>query len=295
MLTRLCIAILKPLIHLPHSWQMKIGKGLGRLARIILSSRRNITNKNLELCFPKLSSEEREKLSQQVFESVGMSIFETANAWWQSDEKLSDWLEDIEGKEILDEYLEKKDRRVIIMGAHLTSLDLSGKLMRIASPKAPMAVVQRHANNPIINTLQNSARSNLYFKAISRKDVRGMIKSINQGICVWYAPDQDYTGKGNVFAPFFGIPTSTITALSRLAKITKADVIPFFSYRNPKTGKYIIELKPALKNFPSNNLVEDATLINKTLEDAIKRAPDQYLWLHKRFKTRPDNEPSLYQ
>jgi len=181
---------------------------------------------------------------------------------------------------------------VLLVGGHYSTLEMGGSL---ATEFIDSSVMQRDHNNPLVNAIMTRARERRYGMVHGARDLRGLFRSLKQNHAVWYATDQDYGRKDIVFAPFFGIPTGTITATSRIAERSRCKVVPFSHFR--RTGKpgYDIYFQPALENFPSGDDLVDATAINQTIEQEIKRAPDQYLWMHRRFKTRPDpDDPGFY-
>ena len=139
----------------------------------------------------------------------------------------------------------------------------------------------------------NNGRKRNFESIVERKNVRRVIKILREGSIIWYGPDQDFGEKNSVFVPFFGFPTATITATSRIAQTTKASVIFMSQYRK-ENSRYFVKLSAASKNFPSNDISADCELINKKIEEAILLAPDQYWWLHRRFKTRPLGEEKIY-
>ena len=157
-------------------------------------------------------------------------------------------------------------------------------------------VMQRDHNNPLMNAVMTRARERRYGNVLGAKDLRGLFRSLKKNRAVWYATDQDYGRKDIVFAPFFGIPAGTITATSRIAERSGCKVVPFSHFRRDDGPGYDIYFHPALESFPSGDDLQDATLINQTIEREVRRAPDQYLWMHRRFKTRPDeNDPGFYK
>jgi KDO2-lipid IV(A) lauroyltransferase len=130
---------------------------------------------------------------------------------------------------------------------------------------------------------------------LSNTDLRAIVRSLRKGKVVWYAPDQDFGRERSVFAPFMGVETATLTATARLAKLSGAPIVPFYSERLPGNQGYLIKILPELENFPSGDDVTDATLVNQVIEQQVRAAPEQYLWLHRRFKTRPEGEADLYK
>lgn len=277
------------LAQLPFRAQMFIGARLGDLLRWLAPRRRRIAETNLRLCFPGRNPAERARLIKAHFRSMGMGSVETAMSWWTPERRLRHLVR-IEGLEHLTHALEQ-GRGVILLSGHFTSLEIGGRLLSLF---APFHVLYRQHKNPLFEAVMRRARERHFDKAIPRDDMRGMIRSLKDNMPVWYAPDQDYGREKSVFAPFFGIPAATITATSRLAKASGAAVVPFFQTRLPDGGGYILRLYPALQGFPGQDAVEDARRVNRIIEEQILAMPEQYLWVHRRFKTRPEGEDSVY-
>ena len=236
----------------------------------------------LSICFPGLSTAARKKLNKNVFRSAGISIIETGLVWLRSPQIVSN-LVDIQGLEYLETALEQK-KGVDLVGMHFSTLDFCGAIL---ADYCKFDVMYRSNKNPLIEAIMTRGRIQNFSDAIERKDIRSVLKSLKRGNAVWYGPDQDYGRAHSVFVPFFGYPTATISATSRLADISKSPVIILTHYRLKDDKHYQICLSKPLKNFPSGDLVLDASRINKEIEKAIQRAPEQYWWLHRRFKTPP--------
>jgi len=275
--------------QLPWNWQLAIGRGLGRVSYLALKRRRDIAAKNIELCFPHLSADEQATLTRQTIMSTGEALTEIAAAYINNRVDLTSRLT-IEGLEHLE--TAQKEGGVIMLGMHLNTIDAGCRLLGDGA-KVPFSVVYRPNNNPILDWLIAWGRGRFVEKYIDRKDMRGLIRQLRAGNTVWYAPDQDYGREHSVFAPFFGVPAATITTTSRLAQMGKAKVVPTSHFRLPN-GCYKIVFGPALENFPSGDDVVDATLINQVIEQEVLKAPEQYLWVHRRFKTRPVGGEKLY-
>ena len=286
--TWLGLGFFKFLASLPLCISMPLGAGIGRLFFYLARSRRQITEVNVALCFPELNEEQQRDLVRRILRSVGISVVETAIAFWGSDSKFKGRYS-IKGVEHI-EKAQAEGKGIILMGCHLTTLDLVG---RILSSHITFDVLYRPDKNPLLSYKIAQAREKFATSAIARDDTRQLIRNLRKGNSVWYAPDQDYGLKHGVFAPFFGINAATITGTSRIAQMGKAVVIPMSHYRNEQ-GHYEIEFYPALDNFPSGDDVADATRTNAIIEAVIRKQPDQYLWVHRRFKTRPPDEPSFY-
>lgn len=281
-LTWIGIALLRLSIWLPWSWQMGIGKGLGKFLYVAAPSRRKISCINLEIAFPDLTRQERETLNRQHFISMGQGLMEAALSWWGSDKDIQK-LTHMEGLNYLEDTI--KDNRVILISAHFSSLEIGGRMI---SKYMPLHVVYRPHQNDLFEYLVAANRDKQYGKAIPKTQIRDMIKSIKDGYPAWYATDQNYRAKGSILVPFFGLDAPTNPSTSRLAKITGAKVLPCISVRliNDAKGRdgYLTRFLPPLDNFPSDDALQDTIRLNKILEDLIQEFPEQYLWTHKRYK-----------
>jgi len=287
--TWLALGFMWLLTRLPYSVLLPLGSLLGAVLHQFSRKRRHITNTNIALVFPELSEAERTKLSRRVFRSVGISLLETPLSWWGAEKKLAPLCE-IEGLEHLQQAM-SEGKGVILLSAHFTCLEIGGRLLSLHHP---FAVMYKRHRNPLFEALMKHSRELHFETAIQRHDVRGMVRTLKQGLACWYAPDQDFGPKHSLFAPFMGIPAATIGAPMRLAKMSGAKVVPFFPLRRKDGKGYQLTILPALENFPGGDDVADATRINAIIEGHIRHAPEQYLWLHRRFKTRPPGEAGVY-
>lgn len=288
--TWLGLALMWLVAHLPLRWQWQIGKLTGELAWRFLPRRRHITLTNIRACFPELSPEEQEALARKSFHSNGIGMMEVALGWFRDMADLRD-ITRVHGLDHLDRAL-AGGKGVLLVGGHYSTLEMGGSL---ATQVMDADVMQRDHNNPLMNAVMTRSRGRRYGAVLDSKDLRGLLKRLRENRAVWYATDQDYGRKGIVFAPFFGIATGTITATSRIAERSGCAVMPFSHFRREGRPGYDIYFHPALEDFPSGDELADATRINKTIEDEIRRQPDQYLWMHRRFKTRPNpDDPDFY-
>jgi KDO2-lipid IV(A) lauroyltransferase len=287
--TWLGLGLLWCLSRLPWAWQLGIGRRLGRLLRNFGRRREHIAAVNLTLCFPDMPAGERDRVITGLFDSIGIGSMEMAMSWWAPDRKLRP-LADIQGLEHLQTALQQ-GKGAILLSGHFTTLEIGGRLL---AQRVPFHVMYREHKNTAFEAVMHAARVRNFDKAIPRGDLRGMLNSLKDNIPVWYAPDQDYGADQSIFVPFFGIPAASITATSRLARISGAPVVPFFQARLPGTRGYRLTLYPALDNFPGASVEADTQRINTLLEDRIREQPEQYLWVHRRFKTRPPGEPGVY-
>lgn len=282
--------MLRACVALPYRWQLRLGSALGRLLYLALPSRRRIARINLRLAFPELSEREREHRVRRVFRSAGISVFESGLSWWGSRQRLEP-LAHLTGMEHLQAAI-RRGRGVILLSAHMTSLEIGGRLL---SFHQPFQVMYKRQRNPLFEVVLKRARERHYRRAVQRHDVRGMIRGLKDNMVCWYAPDQDFGRRNSVFVPFFGVPTATVTATSRFAALTGAAVVPFFPRRREDGSGYDLILLPALEGFPSGDELEDTARISRLIEEQVRGAPDQYLWLHRRFRTRPKGEKGLYR
>ncbi|HEC15216.1 MAG TPA: LpxL/LpxP family Kdo(2)-lipid IV(A) lauroyl/palmitoleoyl acyltransferase [Sedimenticola sp.] len=277
-------------VLLPFSWILSLGRLIGRLGYHFATDRRNIADINLRLCFPEWDEAKRQQVLQEHFESLGMGLFEIPIGWWWPPGRLQK-LAHIEGLEHLEKALER-GKGVILLSAHFTSLDLGGRLLYMFTPFH--AMYRRH-DNPVIEKIMADRRGRKEVKAIHRDNVREMIRSLKGNHPVWYAPDQNTQRKASVFVKFFGQPASTNSATARLARLTGAAVVPFYTVRREGGDGYNVVLEPALENYPSGDLEADTQRVNDIIEGWVRRYPAQYLWIHRRFRRRPDEtDPPIY-
>jgi KDO2-lipid IV(A) lauroyltransferase len=288
--TWLGLGLLWCLSHLPFAWQLTTGRQLGRLVRMAGQRRERIATVNLALCFPDMPTDVRDRVIAELFESIGIGIMEMSMSWWSPDRKLRQ-LADIRGLEHLQAALQQ-GRGAILLSGHFTTLEIGGRLL---AQHAPFHVMYREHKNAAFESVMHAARVRNFGQAIPRGDLRGMLHSLKANIPVWYAPDQDYGENQSVFVPFFNIPAASITGTSRLARISGAPVVPFFQTRLPGSRGYRLTLYPALDNFPGASVEADTRRINAILEEQIRMQPGQYLWVHRRFKTRPPGESGVYE
>lgn len=212
-------------------------------------------------------------------------------AWRARDAKLRPLLE-IHGLDHLEKTL-SSGRGVILLSAHFTTLEIGGRLFALARGEKFNALYRPH-KSPAFEQEQSRGRERQFANPIPRDDMRQMVKRLKRGEIIWYAPDQNYGHKHSVFADFFGIPAATNTSTSRLARMTGAAVIPFFQQRKEDGSGYTLTLLPPLEDFPGDSVDADAQRMNALFADAIRKAPAQYLWVHRRFKDRPDKQTKFY-
>ncbi len=283
------LALLRLVTLLPYRAQMGVGRLLGRLIYILTGSRKRIVDINLARCFPDLSPAERNRIKRACYRNIGISLIEMAICWWWPAERLRGLVE-IEGRQHVDEAL-ARDQGVILLTGHFTSLEIGARLLALFMP---VQVMYRTQRNLLFDSYLYTRRSSYFVNTVSRKNTRQLIKGIRQGIPTWYAPDQDFRRERNVFAPFMGIATATITASSRLAQSSGAAVLPYYPERKADGSGYILHIGPPLEGFPAGDDETDAAAINRSIEDWVRRDPENYMWIHQRFKTRPAGEADFY-
>ncbi|WOE31213.1 MULTISPECIES: lauroyl acyltransferase [unclassified Acinetobacter] len=284
------IIFLMILAILPWWIQYRLAKILGLLSFKYLKSRRNTTRRNLEVCFPEWSAAQVEANAKQVFIDQMLGVFETLNAWY-----CPDWFKgrtEIEGLEHI-QRAQAAGKGVLLLGTHSTLLDAGGY---VCAQYFDPDVVYRPQNNPLLDMLIYRCRATIYSHQIDHDDMRGLIRQLKNGRAIWYSPDQDFGLKQGIMAPFFAVPAATLTAHRRLLKMTHAAAIPLYFYRTGDLHhpRYKVLIEPPVENFPSADELDDATRTNLIIERQLRIAPTQYMWFHRRFKTRPEGYQNIY-
>ncbi len=253
-----------------------------------MPARRTIADINLRFAFPDAHTDEIIRMRKLCFKNMGMAAFELALSWWQDERLLK--LCEIEGLENITQPQEQ-GKGVIILTAHFTCLEIGGPVL---NHYVPFQVMYKRAHNKLFDAFMRYHRARLYKAIVDYHKPLSMIKGLKKGHAAWYAPDQDFRGKDMIFAPFFGVQASALTAPARFAKITGAAVVPYYIKRKNGGQGYKLTILPSLKNFPTGKTEDDALVINQTLEHLIMQNPEQYLWVHKRYKNRPEGEAAVY-
>ncbi len=283
------LGLLRVAALFPYRAQLSMGRILGKILQYLSSSRRRVIDINLQLCFPEKSQPERDKIRNDCYQNIGIALLEMAMCWWWSERRLKPLVE-IRGREHIDAVLQS-GRGVILLTGHFTSLEIGGRLFTLS---IPLQAMYRTQKNRLFDSYLYTRRSSYLENTISRKNTRQMIKGIKKLIPTWYAPDQNFPNEKNVFVPFMGVQTATISAGSRLAQSSGGAMLPFYPERKKDGSGYIIWIDAPLEDFPSGDDTKDATAINASIEKLVRRNPEQYMWIHKRFKTRPPGEPAIY-
>jgi KDO2-lipid IV(A) lauroyltransferase len=277
------------LIHwLPFRALAAIGNGIGGALFWLIPERRRVTRINLQKCFPAMSDAERERLARAAFKAFVRGFIDRAVLWWAPPERIKRLVR-VEGME----HLQAAGARVVLLGPHFAGVEAGGTRLSI---DIDMSTLYQHQKDPVLDRhlLKVRQRFRPDGRIVSRQQgLRKVLRWINAGIPFYYLPDLDFGRKGTVFVPFFGVPASTAVGLSYIARTTGAAVVPCVTRMLPEGG-YVARLYPAWTNFPSGDETADARRMMAFVEDRVREMPEQYHWLHKRFKTRPDNEARFY-
>ena len=285
------IGLLRALIFLPHPLLMGLGRSLGGLARRLFRGRVEIALRNLELCFPELDQAQREQLMKAHFASLGMAAFEIPLAWWGSDRRL-EGLAEISGLENLQSAADE-GKGVLLLSAHFSCLDIGGRFLMA---HFPFDAMYRPSNSPVVEHVMSRSRARHCEEIIQRDEIKKLLRRLRAASAIWYAPDQNTQRKKAVFVNFFGHLASTTPATHKLARMTGARVVPFQTVRKADGSGYRLTLEPALEGFPTDNAEADTQRVNDIIERWAREDPEQYLWIHRRFRTRPDPaDPKIYR
>jgi KDO2-lipid IV(A) lauroyltransferase len=289
-MVRLGLALIRLLHLLPLAALAQVGAALGILLYALARARRNVVLTNLRLCFPGRSDEERRQLARAHFRAFGRSLLEHGILWWGSKADVQALVR-VEG---LEHWRGVTDRPVILLAPHFIGLDMGG--IRLAAEFRLNSVYSRQksaaADEIFIHGRTRFGQTTLF----ARQDgIRPMIKSLKGGEPFYYLPDMDLGARDSVFAPFFGVDAATITGLSRIAALAGAAIVPCVTRQLPGGAGYVVTLYPAWRDFPSGDVAADARRMNAFIEERVREMPEQYYWLHKRFKTRPKGEPNPYE
>lgn len=288
-MTRLALALMWLLHFLPLSWLAPLGIGFGRLLFVLAGERRRVAITNLRLCFPGMSEAERIALAKRHFEAFGRSFVERGLLWWAPPERLKRLVR-LEGLAHFDAVA---GRPVILLVPHFVGLDIGGTRLMLE-----FDIVSIYANqkNLLFNAALLKGRSRFGGSTLlSRQEgTRKALKAMRAGKPFYYLPDMDYGERDTIFVPFFGVPAATITGLSRLARMSGAAVLPVITRMLPGGSGYVVEIDAPWADFPGASIEADTRRMNAFIEDEIRHMPEQYFWLHKRFKTRPPGERSPY-
>jgi KDO2-lipid IV(A) lauroyltransferase len=288
--TWLGLGLLRTVAWLPYPLIVGLGTALGFVLRRLPIGFVRTARRNLELCLPELSARERARLLDKHFASLGIGLLEIPLAWWSTPERIARLVQ-IEGAEHVHAAV-ARGKGTMILTAHFTPMEMAG---RVIASVTPVGFLYRPTKNEVLAYALNRFRDNYGSHGIPRDDIRAFISALKHNECVWYAPDQSYRKKGAEMVPLFGIPAATNTLTSRLARTTGAAVLPYFLQRLPGTRGYRAVIHPPFENFPSDCAVADTERFNHMIEAQVRLAPEQYLWIHRRFKGLTPDYPNYYK
>lgn len=286
--TYLAYLLMAGLARLPWAVQRVLGRCLGKIAYRLAKRRRQAAQINIALCFPHRDNAWRNHLVQANFAELGIGVFEFFRAWWGSIDAIRPvvhW----QNRDQLAQ-LQKSGRGVLLVSGHFSTLEICGRLL---CDHYQVAGMYRQHRDPVMEWAVRKGRMRYANAMFANEDVRSAVRHLKRGGILWYAPDQDMRGKQSVFVPFFGIPASTITATHQLARLTGCAVVPFFHER--QGSNYRLRFGEPITDFPSDDVTADTARINHVIQTMVEQAPQQYLWIHRRFKRQPDGVGQYYQ
>ncbi|MFT6914269.1 MAG: KDO2-lipid IV(A) lauroyltransferase [Motiliproteus sp.] len=273
--------LLRLAIMLPFRVQLCLGRGIGRLLIRPAHKRADIARANIRHCFPQMASDQQEGLLVRHFESLGIALFETAQCWWGSRRTLDGLIKNITGLEHI-KAAQQRGKGIILLSAHFSTLEIGGRLLVNQCKFAP---VYRRMNSRIQEYFTQQGRSKGTDGAIAHTNIKAIIRQLKKGGAIWFASDQQHQGGNSALVDFLGQPAHSATGTSAIARLGKAVVIPFFTRR--VAGGYEIELLAPLEGYPSGDAIADTARYHRLIEQQVERAPEQYLWVHRRFKGAP--------
>jgi KDO2-lipid IV(A) lauroyltransferase len=289
MLARLGVFILWLIQFLPFRVIVAIGNGLGMLLYPLAAERRRVGMINLKLCFPEMDDEARVQLVRDHFKMFCRGLVERSILWWSSAERINSLIR-VEGVEHFEAI---RNKPAILLTPHFVGMDAGGQWVAQQTDTVCMYSNQksRYLTELLLKKRARFRNQALYSR---QQGLRAIIKGMREGKPFIYPPDQDQGVKDGAFIPFFGVPAATMTSVPRIAQFTGAKVVPSVTRVLPGGEGYVLTFYPAWENFPSGDDIADARRMNEFIEDRVREMPEQYFWLHKRFKTRPEGEAKFY-
>ncbi len=289
MFTRLGLAVIWLLHSLPLALLAPLGHALGLALYALGRERREVALTNLRLCFPQWSETERRRVARRHFRAFGRSLIEHGTLWWSSRERVQRLVR-IEG---LEHWQAVADRPVIWLAPHFVGLDMGG--VRLTADY-PLVSVYSHQKDPEFDAVLYHGRTRFVTPELysRQQGIRPVVKALRKGLPFYYLPDMDFGDRDSIFVPFFGVPAATITGLARIARLAHAVVVPAVTRQLPGADGYVLTFYPAWRDFPGDDDERDTRRMNAFIEQRVLEMPEQYLWLHKRFKTRPRGEEKFY-
>jgi KDO2-lipid IV(A) lauroyltransferase len=275
---------------LPGRILWMLGSGLGTLFSWFPSPSRRFSERNIELCFPNLNAAEMARLVNRNFRLFGFAVMSLCVAWWAPLWRFKRFAT-LRDAHFLEEALANQ-QNVVLLAPHFLGLDMGG--VRLSADRKFVSMYRESKNHLLEYLFQRRSRfGGIVIERMA--SLKPIIRLIREQRPFYYLPDQDMGEKASVFVPFFNIPAATITALSRIAQLTGAVVIPCVTHVRSDRSGWEVRLYPPLQDFPTADPLADAARMNRIIEDLVREMPEQYMWAYRRFKTRPDNGPSLYK
>ncbi|MSQ58913.1 MAG: lipid A biosynthesis acyltransferase [Betaproteobacteria bacterium] len=289
MLTRIALGLLWLLHFLPLRILNPIGQGGGLLFLLLGRERRQVTRANLRLCFPEMTESARNQIMRKHYRIFGRAVLEAGIVWWGSARRIQRLVQ-VEGEEHFGALGEK---RSIGLVPHFAGIEHLG--IRMSTDRKGMGIYAHQKNRTFDRFLLRVRTRFPGTRMISRQDgVKTILRGFRDGHYLQISPDMDLGPKDSLFVPFFGFPAATVTALPRMAKLTGAAIVPVVVRQLPKGKGYKVQVYPAWEDYPTDDVEADVRRMNTFIEERIREMPEQYLWMHKRFKTRPPGEPRIY-
>ena len=289
MLTRFALGLIWLAHKLPFYAIAKIGRGIGWLGYWLVVPRRIVVDINLKLAFPELSERERVQLAKRHFSALGRALLERGILWYAPRERVVRFVrfEDVEHFDAV------RGQPVLLLAPHFVGLDMGGTRVATEWKAASMYGKQK---NPALDRAMRRGRERFGDPIlVSRQEgIRPVVRAIRDGFPFYYLPDADLGPKESIFVPFFGVQTATVPALARLAQVSRARIVPIVTRQLPDGQGYAARFYPAWEDFPTGNVEADTRRMNEFIEARVREMPEQYYWVHKRFKTRPPGETRFY-
>ena len=286
-LSRLGLLLLRAIAKLPIGLVRPLGERLGDLLWLVAPRRRRITLVNLALCFPQWSEARRREVARQHFRCFAASFLERFIVWFESEDRVRQLVELRGGAN----YEAVRGKPVILLAPHFVGLDAGGLRYQVDYGGASMYARQK---SRALTEAMTRGRTRFHgSQALLRNEgLRPALRVLRAGIPFYFLPDMDLGRRDAIFVPFFGVPAATVTSVARLASITGAAVVPVVTRMVP--GGYVATIEPAWEDFPGDDLEAATRRMNAFIEQRVLEMPEQYLWSHRRFKTRPEGEPGVY-
>ena len=289
---RLMLGLMWLLHWLPLPVLGRFGDLIGSLLFLVMGPRRQITLTNLRLCLPELSEQERRQLARKHFQAYSRSVFERAILWWASEARLNRLIQIDPGPAV--PVAEMTAKPTILLCPHFVCLDVAGASIAMVASASSMYVAQKNA---VFDKVLRDGRARFKpVKLFTRQDgIKPIFRALKDKLPYFMLPDMDFGEKDAEFVPFFGIQAATLTATARIAAATGAQVMPVIATFLPNYRGWRVKFYPVWDNYPGEDMVAATRRMNEFIEERVREAPAEYFWTHKRFKTRPNGEPSLYE